>query len=221
MTIRVVLADDHALFREGLVLLLRSEDDIEVAAHASDGHEAVEQAESCAPDVVVMDVSMPGMNGIEATRRIAQGESGARVLCLSMHAERKFVADVLRAGASGYVVKDATREELVRAIRELASGRKYVSPAVTGIVLEAFTSGDADEEDPGLRLLTSREREVLQLLAEGHSTKRIALSLGVSAKTVATHREHVMQKLEIESVAGLTKFAIRHGLTSLDRNSAL
>ena len=220
MNIRVVLADDHALVRAGLRELLELKRDITVVAEAGDGQAAVEAVAATAPQVVVMDASMPGMCGIEATRRIVHDTPGTRVLCLSMHAERRFVCEILRIGASGYVLKDATASELVCAIRTIAAGQKYVSPAVTGVVLDALVEGlPADDEEPEIPL-TRRENEILQLLAEGHSTKRIAHRLGVSAKTVATHREHLHRKLGLDSIAGLTKYAIRHGLTTVDRQSS-
>lgn len=217
MTIRVVLADDHRVVREGLRRLLEREEDVVVVGTVDDGQHAVEIAAEVAPDIVVMDVSMPGMNGIEATRRITGGGSGTKVLCLSMHAERQMVLEALRAGASGYLLKESSGVELVCALRTLAEGRKYISPAIAGIVVEALTSDARGGAGSPGEALTSREREVLQLLAEGHSTKQIAIRLNVSAKTVSSHREHVMHKLDIESIAGLTKYAIRHGLTTVDR----
>ena len=217
MSIRIVLADDHAILRQGLQSLLAQEHDIEVVAEVTDGRQAIAVAQEKTPHVMVMDLAMPGMNGVEATRRITSESPKTKVLCLSMHAEEQFVLAALRAGASGYLLKGASSEELVRAIRTLADGHKYVSPAISETVLGALCTTASADHGSSLSRLTAREREILQLLAEGHSTKEIALHLDVSAKTVATHRENLMKKVEIETIAGLTKYAIRHGLTTSDR----
>ena len=217
MSIRIVLVDDHAILRQGLQSLLAQEHDIEVVAEVTDGRQAIAVAQEKTPHVMVMDLAMPGMNGVEATRRITSESPKTKVLCLSMHAEEQFVLAALRAGASGYLLKGASSEELVRAIRALADGHKYVSPAISETVLGALCTTAPANHGSSLSRLTAREREILQLLAEGHSTKEIALHLDVSAKTVATHRENLMKKVEIETIAGLTKYAIRHGLTTSDR----
>ena len=216
MTIRIVLADDHKLFREGMRALLAKERDMDVVAEAGNGRATLQLVDKLSPDVVVMDVSMPDTNGIEATRKIAASHPQARILAVSMHADRRFVAEMLRAGASGYVLKDCASEELVRAIRTSADRQTYLCSAVAGIVAEGFVKSAADGPPTGGQRLTAREREVLQLLAEGKSTKEIAFTLDVSGKTVETFRQKIMEKLGLHSVAELTKFAVREGLTSLD-----
>ena len=216
MTIRVVLADDHQIVCEGLAALLGRKPDLQVVEQVHSGPEAVSIARELHPDVIVMDLTMPGLNGIEATRQIGHGVPGTRVLCLSVHVDKRLVCAMLDAGASGYVVKDCAFEELVIAIRTVAAGQVYLSPAVASLVLEEYRAGRTAGQVSGLYRLTDREREIVQLLAEGHSTKDIAARLHVSLKTVATHREHVMAKLQLRSIAELTKYAIREGLTALE-----
>jgi DNA-binding NarL/FixJ family response regulator len=214
MALRIVLADDHPIFREGVRSLLSSLPGVDVVAEVDDGASAVEAARIQNPDVVVIDVSMPGMNGLDATLRIAIEAPDAKVLCLSMHSDRRFVDAALRSGARGYLLKECALEELVSAVHAVVAGQIYVSSALTGAVLDGYRAeGSAPS---ALDLLTLREREVLQLLAEGHSAQDIATRLHVSVKTVGTHREHLMKKLETRSLAGLTKFAIREGLTSAE-----
>ncbi len=214
MSTRILLADDHEILLGGLRSMIEQEPGLEVVAEARDGLEAVRMAEETDPDLVLMDVSMPGLNGIEATRRIASGRSRTKVLCLSSHADPVMVEAMLEAGASGYVLKDYAVEELLRAISAVMAGETYLSPRVTGGVVEALLNGSPSKASSSLSKLTEREREVLQLVAEGHSNKQIAERLHVSAKTVGTHREHIIRKLDIHTVAGLTKYAIQHGLTS-------
>jgi DNA-binding NarL/FixJ family response regulator len=214
MTLRLLLVDDHPIFRAGVRSLLETHPGVEIVAEVADGLGAVETARTQRPDVVVIDVSMPGMNGLDATRRITAETPDAKVLCLSMHSDRRFVDAALRGGARGYLLKECALEELVSAIHAVVAGRIYVSPRLTRAVLDAYR-GEGGEGSP-LDRLTLREREVLQLLAEGHSTQDVARRLNVSAKTVGTHREHLMQKLGTNSLAGLTKFAIREGLTSAE-----
>lgn len=216
MSIRIVLADDHHIVRDGLRSLLEEQGDMEVIAEAENGRDAVALAAELRPDVVVMDVGMPDLNGMEATRQVLERARGTRVVALSMHSDRRFVAGMLEAGASGYVIKDAAFEELARAIRAAVDGRTFLCPAVAGVVVEDYLNRRAADEPTPARPLTPREREVLQLLAEGSATKQIAARLGVSVKTVETHRSHIMAKLNIHSVAELTRYAIREGLTSLD-----
>jgi DNA-binding NarL/FixJ family response regulator len=214
MATRVLLVDDHEIFSEGLRALLERESDLEVVGRAQNGHDALAQVSEKLPDVVIMDLSMPGMNGIEACRRILADSPRVKVLCLSMHADRRFVSAALDAGVAGYLLKDCALEEFVRAVRTVVTGRSYLSPAIAGTVLEAYRDRRVTTEPSAFSLLTDREREVLQLLAEGRSTKQIADQLCVSTKTVGSHREKIMAKLDIHSVAGLTKYAIREGLTS-------
>ena len=214
MSTRILLADDHEIMLGGLRSMIGQVPGLEVVAEARDGLEAVRMAEETDPDLVLMDVSMPGLNGIEATRRIASGRSRTKVVCLSSHADPVMVEAMLEAGASGYVLKDYAVEELLRAISAVLAHETYLSPRVTGGVVEALLSGSPSKQSSSLSKLTEREREVLQLVAEGHSNKQIAERLHVSAKTVGTHREHIIRKLDIHTVAGLTKYAIQHGLTS-------
>lgn len=187
-----------------------------VVGEAENGRRAVELTGKLDPQIVVMDITMSGLNGIEATRQIKSSAPRTEVIALSIHSDRRFVIEMLRAGASGYLLKDdCTRDELARAIHAVAEGHRYVSPGIADVVVEEVTRRPADEDDRATPSLTPREREVLQLLAEGRTTKEIALLLKVSPKTVETHRHQIMERLGINSVAELTKWAVRHGLTSL------
>ena len=214
MAIRLLLADDHPIFRAGLRSLLETQPNVEILAEVEDGLGAVEAAGTQKPDIVVIDVAMPGMNGLEAARRITAAAPRVKVLCLSMHSDRRFVDAALRSGAHGYLLKECALEELVIAIHAVLAGQIYVSPGLGDAVLTGYRK--EGHERSALSELTSREREVLQLLAEGHTAQDIAARLHVSVKTVGTHREHLMQKLGTRSLAGLTKFAIREGLTSAE-----
>jgi len=213
--IRVLLADDHDLFRAGLRVLLQDLGGFEVVAEAGDGREALRLVGEHRPDVVLMDLMMPGLNGLEATARVAREFPGVRVLVLSMNAAEEFVLPAVRAGASGYVLKNARPAELEQAIRAVARGETYLTPAVSGHLIDDYRRRTADETD-SLAKLTPRQREVLQLVAEGHSTKEIARRLGVSVKTVETYRSQLMDALDIHDIAGLTRYAIRKGLVSPD-----
>lgn len=214
MTIRILVVDDHQLFRAGVGALLADQADMDVVGEAGDGLEALKLVAERKPDLVLMDVSMRGMNGVEATRRILAKRPDIRVLCLSMHREKRFVSSALDAGGSGYMLKDGSREELVQAVRAVMAGHTYLSPSVAGVIVADYRAHMAKDTESLTAVLTGREREVLQLLAEGLGTAAIAERLHVSGKTVATHREHIMKKLGIHSLAGLTKLAIREGLTS-------
>lgn len=217
MSIRILLADDHELVRAGFRALLDKQPGMEVIGEAKDGREAVAAARDKAPDVVVMDLAMPGMGGIEATRQItADLPGGIKVLCLSMHSDRRWVLPFLEAGGAGYLIKDSALEELEKAIRAVMAGQTYLSSAVAGAVVEAYKTGRSDAPGAAASLLTGREREVLQLVAEGHSNKEIAARLCLSPKTIGTYRERLMQKLDIHTVTGLVKYAIREALTSSD-----
>ncbi len=216
MTARILLADDHRIMREGLLSLFEKEDDLEVVGEAENGRQAVRLARELAPDVVVMDVAMPDLNGIEATRQVLAELPATKVLALSMHKNKQFVIEILKAGASGYVLKDGAFDELVHAIRAVLANRFYLSPEVTGAVIDDAVHFLPPEPGSASLRLSSREREVLQLLAEGRSTRQIAQHLNISIKTVETHRQHIMQKLDLHSVAELTKYAIREGLTSIE-----
>lgn len=216
MDIRVMLADDHKIVREGLRFILEMESDINVVAEAGNGRMAVQLAMEVEPDVAVIDIAMPDMNGIEATRRILCEKPDIKILALSMHSARRFVEEALSAGAKGYLLKDCASEELVRAIHTVAANETYLSPKVADMIVKDYMKRLPDSESPASTLLSTREREVLQLIAEGHSTKEIAFALEVSIKTIETHRQQIMKKLNLHSVAALTRFAIREGLTPLE-----
>lgn len=213
---RVLLADDHKILRQGLRTLLEQENDIDIVGEAENGRSSVKLAGELAPDVVIMDVAMPDLNGIDAARRIAEAEPRTKVLALSMHSDGRYVRGMLQAGARGYILKDCAAEELTRAIRTVMANQVYVSPGVTGTIVKDYIrqlSMSADEP----AALSHREREVLQLLAEGGSTAIIADELHLSVKTIETHRKNIMDKLGLRSIAELTKYAIREGITTLDR----
>lgn len=206
--IRVLLVDDHALVRRGFQLILAAEEDMEVVGQAADGRAAIELAERLQPEVVVMDVAMPGLNGIEATRRLVEALPRSRVLALSMHKDSVYVREILRAGARGYLLKDAFDRDLVAAVRAVARGEAYLSPAVSEAVLSDYRKQVVDPLD----LLTSREREILQMLAEGKTNKEIAATLNLSVYTVDAHRGRIMEKLNLHSIGELVRFALRKGL---------
>ncbi len=214
MTIRVLIADDHAIVRHGLTRSIENEEDMEVVGQVDEGHKAVEMARELTPTIVVMDISMPDLNGIEATRLIRRESPQSRVIALSMHSSRRYVREMFKAGAMGYLLKDCDFDELVEAIRSVASGQMYITPTVAEAVLGSCLQEDGLDQDGAFSLLTPREREVLQLIAEGHSTKQVARRLYISPKTVEAHRLKVMNKLDIDNVAQLTKYAIQEGLTS-------
>ena len=206
--IRILLADDHAVVRQGFKMILAAQPDMEIVGEAANGREAVDLAEQLRPDVVVMDVAMPELNGIEATRRLASSVPHARVVALSMHKDSVYVREILRAGARGYLLKDSGAADLVAAIRAVASGESYLSPAVSNAVLDDYRRHATNPID----LLTSREREVLQLLAESKTNKEIAGVLNLSVYTVEAHRGRIMEKLNLHSIGELVRFAVRNGL---------
>jgi DNA-binding NarL/FixJ family response regulator len=216
MITRILLADDHRILRQGLRSLLSAQPDFEIIAEAEDGRMAVELTESLNPHVVVMDIGMPDLNGIEATRQIMDRVPSVRVIALSAYADRRLISEILKAGASGYLLKDAAFEELSEAIRTAAAKKVYLSPRIAAELVEDYVRMSKDPGPSVFELLSPREREVLQLIAEGHSTKEIARVLKVSVKTVETHRRQLMNKLELFSVAELTRYAIREGLVSLE-----
>ena len=215
--VRVIVADDHHLVRQGIRMLLEKAEDIVVVGEAENGQEAVELAESLAPDIAVMDISMPRMNGIQATEQIHTRFPNTQVVMLSMHADDAMVRQALRRGARGYVLKRAIGEELLLAVRAAMKGETYLSPPIAGsIVGEALSRQDGAEEPSELERLTRRESEVLQLLAEGGTNNSIAQDLIVSVKTVEKHRASLMSKLDIHDLAGLVRFAVKHGMVSVD-----
>ena len=213
---RILIADDHRIVREGLRALIEKEDDLEIVGMASNGRQAMQMARKLKPNVVLMDIAMPDLNGVDATSQIVHELPGVKVIALSMHSEKQLIDGMLRAGASGYLLKESAFEELIKAVRIVCTGKKYLSPEVTDIVLKDYLNppGEGDySQTPGL---TVREREVLQLIVEGCTTKEVARRLNISIKTVETHRSNTMNKLDLHSVAELTKYAVRHGITSLD-----
>lgn len=218
MTTRVLICDDHTLVRDAIRGLLEQQPDIEVVAEAADGADALELAATLAPDVVVIDIGMRGMSGIEATRALAASAPEVKVLAVSMHTEREFVAEMLKAGARGYLVKDDALEDVLTAVRTVAEGGTYLSATVAGVVVGDYvrqlTNPPADQTNG--TPLTARELEVLALIADGCTTKEIASRLGVSVKTVETHRRQIMEKTGIFSVVGLAKYALRLGIATLD-----
>lgn len=212
----ILLVDDHQMMRDGLRAVLERETDLHVSGEAADGRTALELCSTLHPDVVVMDIGMPGLNGIEATRQVTTHHPRTKVVALSMNADRRYVHAMFEAGAWAYLVKSSASEELIRAIRAVAHDEKYVSPTVASAVLDAFVVGPkATARDPRGEL-SPREREVLQLLAEGMTSKEIAARLDLAVSTIETHRKQIMAKLELRSVAELTKFAIRTGITTLE-----
>ncbi len=212
----IILADDHRVVREGLRSLLENEADFKVVAEAADGREAVRLCRELSPDVIIMDVAMPELNGVDATRAIAAESPGTKVLALSMHKDRQFVSGMLAAGAAGYLLKEAAYDEVVRAIRVVRDHKTFLSPAVAGVVVQDYVRRMVDPDRYHGPELTDREREVLQLVAEGRTTKEIADRLFISVKTVESHRRQLMDKIGVRSIAELTKWAIKIGLTSLD-----
>ncbi len=214
MSIRILLADDHKIMRDGLRSLLEKQSDMEVVAEAENGRTTVQLAQKLLPDVVIMDIAMPDLNGIEATRQIIATAPSVKVLALSMHSNRAFVTGMLSAGASGYLLKDSAFEELARAIRVIVMNQTYLGLGITKAVVKDYVR-HLSATDPSVPHLSPKEREVLQLLAEGMTTKQIASRLYVSVKTIETHRQKIMEKLDIHNIAGLTKYAIREGLTHL------
>jgi two-component system response regulator NreC len=206
--IRILLADDHALVRQGFRMILSTQPDMEIVGEAGNGREAVELADKLHPDVVVMDVTMPGLNGIEATRRLVASSPHTRVLALSMHKDSVYVREILRAGARGYLLKDSVDADLLAAVRAVAKGEGYLSPGVSDAVLTDYRRHVTDPLD----LLTSREREVLQMIAEGKTNKEIATSLNLSVYTIEAHRGRIMEKLTLHRTSELVRFALRSGL---------
>ncbi|WP_129127384.1 response regulator transcription factor [Geomonas oryzae] len=215
MKMKILIADDHAIVRQGLRALIDKEEDMMVSAEAGTGAEAISLTRKERPDVIVMDISMPDVNGIDATRSIMAEFPEVKVLALSMESDRRFVVEVLKAGANGYVLKDAAFAELASAIRAVAAGETYLPPRVTTLLIKEYLQRIPDEVPATYENLSAREREILQLIANGSNAKEIAFAFGVSVKTVENQRHSIMKKLDLFSIAELTKYAVRQGLTSL------
>jgi len=215
MTLKIIIADDHKIVREGLKTLLEKQSGIKVVAETSDGLEVVKLAQKHLPDLVILDITMPGLNGIGATRRVKEICPAAKIMILSMHADRRYVVEALKAGAMGYLLKDSAFEELIQAIKSIVKGKIYLSSEITDVLVRDYLINERDANPSAYSLLSVREREVLQLLAEGKSTRQTADKLSISVKTVETHRQQLMQKLNLHGIAELTKYAVREGLTTL------
>lgn len=213
--IRILLADDHKLFIDGLGSLLDRRTGVEIVGAARDGLTAVRLASELKPDLILMDVSMPQLNGIEAARKILAENPSIHIVMLSMHADRRYVVESLRAGARGYLLKDSASEELLRVMERVSAGELYLSSKMSGEIIQDYLRVAESGKSTAFSVLSPREREVLQLLAEGNSTKEIAARLTVSVKTIETHRSQIMNKVDLHSVAELTKYAIREGITQI------
>lgn len=212
----MILCEDHKIVREGLRSLLNGEPYIEVVGEAEDGRAAVRMCEELLPDLVIIDVLMPGLNGIEATRQITSGNPKVKVIALSMYADKRFIASMIKAGASGYLIKECAFNELVKAVWAVSNNRIFFSPSITDTLIDDYISRLQRDNTADFSILTPRELEVLQLLAEGKNAREIASILNISVKTVDTHRRKIVDKLGIRTIAGITKYAIREGLSSLE-----
>jgi DNA-binding NarL/FixJ family response regulator len=217
MSIKVFIADDHAMMREGLRLIIEAERDISVIGEAADGRQAVRLIQRLAPDVVIMDIAMPILNGIEATEQILNSKTFTQIIILSMHATKEHIFRALEAGAKGYLLKESAGKELVKAIRAVYAGNRFLSDRISQTVIEDYIHQRiADSEESPIKRLSPREREVLQLVVEGKTSAEIASNLFLSPKTVETYRSRLMHKLGIKDLPGLVKFAIQHGMTSVE-----
>lgn len=218
MSIRVALCDDHQIVRQGIRSLLEEQPDMTVVGEGNSGFDAILLATKAKPQIIVLDMAMPELNGIAATRRIAEEHPEVKILALSMYSDQHFVTEMLEAGASGYMLKDSAFSELTHAIRTIMAGGLFISPKLAGHVLHAFSQRAKPVKNRHQKVdLSTREQEILQMISEGKSSKTIAQSLHISVKTVETHRQHIMRKIDCHSVATLTKFAVRQGLTSLEQ----
>lgn len=215
MVIKVLIADDHQLFREGLVNLLSSVPEIEVIAQAKDGKEAIEKAVELKPDVVLIDIGMPQMNGIDATRELKKKLPELKIIAVSMHSDRQYVKGILEAGADGYLLKNCTYRQLTEAVKSVFSGKKILSDDITDLVIKGYLE-PSDTEMNGFSDLSEREVEILQLFAEGKSTREISEKLFISVKTVGTHKQHILEKLDLKTNADIIKFALKKGMIHLD-----
>jgi two-component system response regulator NreC len=215
MSIKIMVVDEHKILREGLSTLIAKQPDMQIVGEATDGREALDLVDKLSPDLILMDVTMPNLNGIEATRKIKSKNPDIEIIALSLHSDRRYVLGMIDAGASGYLLKECAFEELVRAINTVMDKKKYLSPEISDILIEEYVKKNAQGKPTIYVKLTPREREILQLISEGKNTKEIARHLYISIKTVETHRRHIKKKLKVESIAELTKIAIREGLTSI------
>jgi DNA-binding NarL/FixJ family response regulator len=215
MKTKIILVEDHNIMREGLRLLLENQSGVEVIGEGRNGREAVKLVKELKPDIVVTDISMPDMNGMEATKRILESCEDVKVIVLSVHSDKQFVNSMLKVGASGYLIKDCVKDELIHAIDAVKWGQMYISPRIAGSVLKDYKRFLDEEDTSVFSKLTKREREVLQLIAEGKSTKQIAGDLFVSVKTIETHRQNIMNKLEIYNIPDLVKYAIQQGVIDI------
>lgn len=221
MTTRIVLIDDHILIRSGLRKLLESQSGLQVVGEADDGRAGVELARQLSPDIILIDISMPGLNGIDATRQIIAATPSVKIIALSMHSDRQFVTEMVKAGAMGYLLKSSAQSELMMAVQAVSRGQVYLSPQAAAVIVDNYVrredaKGIVPREPLVFATLSTREREVLQLLAEGKTSKEIAITLSVSVKTIETHRAQIMDKVGIRTIAELTKYAVRQGLTDLE-----
>ena len=215
MTTKILIADDHQIIRDGLSSLLAKVDHLEVVSLASNGREAVNMAQEKNPDLIIMDIGMPDLNGIDATKKLVEIMPEVKIIALSMKTEKQFISQMFQAGAAGYLLKECAFEELTQAIDTVMEGKTFVSPSITGTLVDDYVENLNDQIKNKENILSPREREVLQLLAEGNSTKEAAYNLSVSVKTIETHRRQIMNKLNIHSIAELTKYALKEGMISL------
>ena len=215
--IKVLVADDHTILRQGIKSLLANEEEIEVIGEAKDGREALTIIEETLPDVILMDIAMPGLNGLEATRRIKKKFPRMKVLVLTMYTNEEYIFQILNAGANGYLVKETAFQDLISAIKAVYKNEAFMSPSISKKVINSYIKRAQNDEEKTCEILTTREREILQLIAEGNSSKKIAELLFISPKTVETHRTHIMDKLNIHNRTGLVKYAIRKGIVDVDK----